>query len=299
MSNVDNISNQTIFGLNHIDMLRLDLLDDDISGNKSFKLKYNLEAAKSKNFKTLLTFGGAFSNHILATAKAAKLSGFDSIGVIRGQEADLHNPTLQRALGFGMKLIPVTREEYSEKSNIDYVKFLSNKFNAFVIPEGGSNYLGVNGAAEIWQSINSNYDQVFVAAGTGSTAAGLILGNKGGAKIQVIQALKGDFMTNEIMTQINWVINDRILSQKLLSEHTIHTNFHCGGYGKWNEELIAFIQQFYKQFKIKLDPIYTGKVALACSKLIITKESQRVLIIHTGGVQGVKGFTQKTGVELY
>ena len=271
---------------------REDLIHPFVSGNKFRKLKYNLEEAKLQKNQTLLTFGGAFSNHIVATAVAGNLNGFKTIGVIRGDELgkDLektldNNSTLREAHKNGMTFEFVSRESYRNKSEESFINQLKGKFEDFyLIPEGGTNELAIKGCEEILTEEDANFDYICSAVGTGGTISGIINSTKKHQKVIGFPALKGDFLEAEIRQFVkkeNW---------------SLQTNYHFGGYAKYEEELIRFINKFKKDTNILLDPIYTGKMIFGILDLIKKdkfKKGSKVLAIHTGGIQGIEGFNQK------
>ena len=267
---------------------REDLIHPFISGNKFRKLKYNLVQAKAENHHTLLTFGGAFSNHIAATAFAGKEYGFKTIGIIRGDELEskiLINPTLKFAQECGMQFKFVTREEYRHKTEADFIENLKHEFGDFYyVPEGGTNEFAVQGCEEILTQDDSQYDFVCSAVGTGGTISGIINSSFPHQKVLGFPALKGDFLNNEIRKFVhkeNW---------------ELITDYHFGGYGKVNPELIAFVNQFYAENQVPLDPIYTGKMVFGVIDLISTNyfpENSKILLIHTGGLQGISGMNLK------
>lgn len=267
---------------------REDLIHPFISGNKFRKLKYNLIQAKAENHDTLLTFGGAFSNHIAATAFAGKEFGFKTIGIIRGDELEsktLVNPTLKFARECGMQFKFVTREKYRLITEIDFIKNLKQEFGTFYyVPEGGTNEFAVQGCQEILTEEDADYDFVCCAVGTGGTISGLINSLLPHQKVLGFPALKGDFLKDEIRKFVrneNW---------------ELITDYHFGGYAKVNLELIAFVNQFYKENQIPLDPIYTGKMVFGVMDLINKNyfpEQSKVLLIHTGGIQGIAGMNIK------
>lgn len=267
---------------------REDLIHPFISGNKFRKLKYNLIQAKAENQETLLTFGGAFSNHIAATAFAGKEHGFKTIGIIRGDELEskiLINPTLKFAHECGMQFKFVTRENYRQKTEATFIENLKHEFgNFYYVPEGGTNEFAVQGCEEILTKEDTEYDFVCCAVGTGGTISGLINSSLSNQKILGFPALKADFLNNEIRKfahKNNW---------------ELITDYHFGGYGKVSSELITFINQFYFQNKIPLDPIYTGKMVFGIMDLIIKDyfpEYSKILLIHTGGIQGISGMNIK------
>ena len=267
---------------------REDLIHPFVSGNKFRKLKYNLLQAKAENYDTLLTFGGAFSNHIAAVAYAGKEQGFKTIGIIRGDELSdkiSENPTLKFAANCGMQFEFVSREEYRLKSENHFVEKLRMKFGDFyLIPEGGTNELAIKGCEEILTENDAEFDFVCCAIGTGGTISGIINSVLPHQKILGFPSLKGDFLKDEIRNFVqnhNW---------------ELITDYHFGGYGKVNEELIAFINQFYAETKIPLDPIYTGKMVFGVIDLIRENyfpANSKILLIHTGGIQGIQGMNIK------
>ena len=268
---------------------REDKLHEHISGNKYRKLKYNLITAKEKGHTKLLTFGGAYSNHIAATAAAGNEYGFETIGIIRGDElADKidENPTLRFAKKCGMQFKFVTREYYRIKTSEEFINSLYNEFgNIYILPEGGTNNLAVKGCEEILTEEDAEFDYVCTAVGTGGTIAGLINSAKKHQKVLGFPALKGEFLTKEIkkicIPSDNWKL--------------IH-DYHYRGYGKINNQLIAFINQFKQETNIPLDPVYTGKMLYGIVDMILKgdfKKGSKILAIHTGGLQGIEGMNMK------
>ncbi|MFA9192670.1 pyridoxal-phosphate dependent enzyme [Flavobacterium sp. FZUC8N2.13] len=267
---------------------REDLIHPIVSGNKFRKLKYNLLQAKTENKKTLLTFGGAFSNHIAAVAFAAKENGFQSIGIIRGDELIdkiTQNPTLQFAQECGMQFEFVSREKYRLKNEFSFLEDLKLKFgDFFLIPEGGTNTLAIQGCEEILTNEDSKFDYICCAVGTGGTISGIINSALPYQKVLGFPALKGDFLQDEI----------RIFVQNKNWE--LITDYHFGGYGKINEDLVRFINRFYSDNQIPLDPIYTGKMVFGVMDLIQKNyfpAQSNILLIHTGGLQGIQGMNVK------
>lgn len=267
---------------------REDLIHPFVSGNKFRKLKYNLEQAHKEKHCSLLTFGGAFSNHIAATAFAGKENGFETIGVIRGEELASkiqENPTLKFAKECGMKFEFVSREKYKTKESIEFITELAQKFGSFyLIPEGGTNDLAVKGCEEILTDRDFDYDFICCSIGTGGTIAGLINSSFSHQKVIGFPSLKGDFLKEDIckfVTNTNWDINSK---------------YHFGGYAKVSDELIFFMNNFYSRYKILLDPIYTGKLVFGVIDLISKNYfplHSKILIIHTGGMQGITGMNLK------
>jgi 1-aminocyclopropane-1-carboxylate deaminase len=268
----------------HADVLRLDKVDDVISGNKWFKLKYYLEEAIVNNHKTIITFGGAYSNHIIATACAAKISGLKSVGIIRGGEPASLSHTLLEAKKYGMQLEFISREEYKRKNEPGFLKQLSNTFrNSFIIPEGGEGILGVKGSAEILDgTVANNYSHILCATGTGTMFAGIVNAAAGNQKIMGISVLKG---MNNLLKEISLFINypNRPVSFEINHE------YHFGGYAKKNNELIQFMNYFFESTGIPSDFVYTAKLFYAVMDLLSKNyfpSRSRLLIIHSGGLQG-------------
>lgn len=267
---------------------REDLIHPFVSGNKFRKLKYNLLQAKAENKTTLLTFGGAFSNHIAAVAYAGKEQGFKTIGIIRGDELldkIEENPTLKFAQENGMQFEFVSREEYRLKSEESFIERLKGKFGDFyLVPEGGTNELAVKGCEEILTEEDSIFNYVCCAVGTGGTISGLINSSLQNQQILGFPALKGDFLNDEI----------RIFAKK--DNWNLISDYHFGGYGKINLELIEFINAFFEETKVPLDPIYTGKMVFGVIDLISKNyfpAHSKILLIHTGGLQGIEGMNIK------
>lgn len=267
---------------------REDLIHPLVSGNKFRKLKYNLLEAKNQKKTTLLTFGGAFSNHIAATAFAGKQNGFKTIGIIRGDELASkinENPTLKFAQENGMVFEFVSRETYRLKESDDFIENLKNKFgDIYVIPEGGTNDLAVKGCEEILEEEDSYFDFICSSIGTGGTISGVINSALPHQKVLGFPSLKGDFLQKDI----------RKFAQK--ENWTLIADYHFGGYGKVSKELIAFINSFYQENDIPLDPIYTGKMVFGVIDLISQgyfPENSKILMIHTGGLQGIEGMNLK------
>jgi 1-aminocyclopropane-1-carboxylate deaminase len=264
------------------------LIHPFISGNKYRKLKYNLQKAKALHKDLLLTFGGAYSNHIAATAYAGKLYGFKTIGVIRGEELVNKvdsNPTLKFAEDCGMQFKFIDRETYRKKSDNDFVENLKTEFGDFyLIPEGGTNQLAVKGCEEILNEDDSDFNFICCCVGTGGTISGLINSAKPHQKILGFPALKGDFIREDI--------------RKFAKKHNwdLITDYHFGGYGKIKPELITFINDFKNKYHIPLDPIYTGKMMFGIFDLMEKQffpEDAKILAIHTGGLQGIEGMNVK------
>ena len=262
-------------------MKREDLLHEEVSGNKFRKLKYNVKEALVSGYTKLLTFGGAFSNHIAATAAVGKIFGIETIGIIRGEElvnGYKNNPTLLKAERDGMKLKFISRTDYRNKTSDLFLATLQNEIGEFyLVPEGGTNELALKGTEEILKPFDETFDYVCCAVGTGGTIAGIINSAKSHQEIIGFPALKGDFLYDEIKkytTKDNWCLQ---------------LDYHFGGYAKYNDELLRFIVDFEQTTNIKLDPIYTGKLVYGIFDLIRKgqfKANSKILAIHTGGLQG-------------
>lgn len=263
---------------------REDNIHQFISGNKYRKLKYNLIEAEKLGFKSLLTFGGAHSNHIAAVASVGKNFRFKTIGIIRGDELVDNiesNPTLRFAKQCGMQFKFVSREAYRNKNSESFLHDLKDEFGVFyLIPEGGTNALAVKGCEEILTEEDKLFDYVCCAVGTGGTISGLINCSKPSQKVLGFPALKGDFLQEDISkfaTKTNW---------------ELITDYHFGGYAKINTELISFINRFKNDYGIPLDPIYTCKMLFGIFDLIekgFFSKGSKILAIHTGGLQGING----------
>lgn len=265
---------------------RDDLIDPFISGNKWRKLKYILADAIAKNKNHLITFGGAYSNHLVATAAAASRNGLQATAFVRGEE--VMNEMLTLCKLFGMKLIFVTREHYRQKELL-FEQHFGHTQNTYFINEGGASEEAVRGCAEIIDELTETYDYIFCAAGTGTTVAGLLSGinnKKLATEIHVIPVLKGGvFIATEIKRYENEVKNLRI-----------HTDYHFGGYAKTTPELIKFIKEFTATTGLLVDPVYTGKMFYAIYDLVRNnklKKDAKILAIHTGGLLGMFGMKDK------
>ena len=260
------------------------LIHPTVSGNKYRKLKYNLQKAQSENYKGILTFGGAFSNHIAATAAAGEALNIPTVGIIRGEELASKtelNSTLKYARSCGMHLEFVSRSVYKQKTDPAYLKTLLESFEGFyIIPEGGTNALAIKGCEEILTEEDHTFDTICCAVGTGGTIAGLINSSLPTQKIIGFPALKGGFLNEDICkfaTQSNWEMWEA---------------YHFGGYAKVDSKLITFMNHFKTTYKIPLDPVYTAKMMYGIFDAIHTGEipkDAKVLAIHTGGLQGIEG----------
>jgi len=275
---------------------REDLIHPEIGGNKWRKLKYNLQLAKDHGKDLLLTFGGAYSNHIYSVSSAAKYYGMESIGLIRGEKTFPLNPTLTFVQNKGMELVFIDRTTYRKKEEPEFIEALQDKYgaNVYIIPEGGTNQLALEGCAEIMEELQTQLDfppdYVIVPCGTGGTLAGLIKGGKDRYRFLGISVLRGNFLEEEI----RGLLEEAGISD--LGSWSVNSDFHFGGYAKFTPELIDFIHYFYRQYSLPSDPVYTGKMFFGVMEMIKADSFLRgsnLLIIHTGGLQGIAGFNER------
>jgi 1-aminocyclopropane-1-carboxylate deaminase len=274
---------------------RDDLLNPDLPGNKARKLKYNLLQAKAEGHTRLLTFGGAYSNHLAAVAAAGRLYGFATTGLVRGEEHLPLNPTLARCVADGMQLHYLDRATYRRRAEPAFLAELQQQYGpAYLLPEGGTNPLALRGVAELIGEVrrHTEFDAVAVAAGTGGTLAGLALGVvQAGypARVVGVAALKrADFLRDEV---------DKLLAAAGAPDasYELHTGYHFGGYAKLPAELRAFIRQFEADYGVLLDPIYTSKLLFGVLDLIALGHfapGSTVVAVHTGGQQAWAGFPE-------
>ncbi|MEO6304419.1 MAG: pyridoxal-phosphate dependent enzyme [Bacteroidia bacterium] len=288
-----------------VEILRLDLIHPEVSGNKWFKLKQNIKKAEQDEQKIIITFGGAYSNHIAATAALCKLKRLNSIGVIRGEQTEILNLTLQTAKEKGMQLYFVDRETYSTKDTVEFKKHLNNKFGPhYLIPEGGNNKEGILGCMKILKP-EWEHNYIFSACGTATTYSGILASARPNQTIVGISVLKGENNSpKEASTQLRTIfpeqkliINGNEELEKLQIENNCITNNYCfNGYAKRDKDLVDFKTKFEKEFAIPLDHIYTTKLVYAVFDLIKKnkiKPNSKILIIHSGGLQGNKGFEDR------
>lgn len=282
---------QFVKSIGHSDLfvLREDRIHPEISGNKYRKLKYNLEAFSQGNYESILSFGGAYSNHIAALAAAGREFKIPTIGIIRGEELKdkiQGNPTLSYAKQNGMRLEFVSRTTYREKNQPKFLEELRMKFgNVYILPEGGTNEMAIKGCEEILGKHTAEFDYICCAVGTGGTIRGILNSALPHQKVLGFPALKdSEFLKNEInqvgkRSNFDWI-----------------NNFHFGGYGKYSTELIDFINEFKNQYNVPLEPIYTGKMFYGIVQLMKEKffpVDSKILAVHTGGLQGIEGINQR------
>jgi 1-aminocyclopropane-1-carboxylate deaminase/D-cysteine desulfhydrase-like pyridoxal-dependent ACC family enzyme len=275
--------------------VRLLLWHDD---NKARKLKYNLLAARQQGHHTLLTFGGAYSNHIAAVAAAGRQHGLRTIGLIRGEETQPLNPTLAQAAADGMQLHYLDRASYRRRAEPDFQAELQSQYGpAYQLPEGGTNTLALPGCAELVADIRReipDFDVLAVPVGTGGTLAGLLCGLGGQQQALGVAALKnGGFLRGEVDALTQQAVG------RTFANSTIETGYHFGGYARYSTELLAFIREFQQQHGLLLDPVYTSKMLFGVLDLARQGRfaaGSTVVAVHTGGLQGWKGWRERFGV---
>ncbi|MBI3883177.1 MAG: pyridoxal-phosphate dependent enzyme [Sphingobacteriales bacterium] len=266
-----------------LSVLRLDKIHPIISGNKLYKLSYFLQLAENTPYKAVITFGGAYSNHLVATAYACKLSGLKSIGIVRGEEAKQLSHTLQYCRQYGMKLKFISRQEYDKKEQAGFQQSLFNELgDALIIPEGGYHPTGAKGAALIMDNIDEDVTYICSALGTATTVAGLLLGTKVHQQIVAVPVLKG---LQDIDTRIAFLTNN----QPVLGTMTVLQDHHFGGYAKYTAELTAFMNTIYTQYQLATDFVYTAKMLFAiyaAAEKDMFPPGSKIVCLHTGGLQG-------------
>ena len=267
---------------------REELIHPLFGGNKWRKLKYNIEFFNNNDYSHIISFGGAFSNHIAALSAIAYKYNIPSVGLIRGEINDLNNPTLTKAKANGMELYAISRSEYRLKENSkDVQEILSQYPNSLLIPEGGSNELARKGVNEIGYEIGDRYDYVIVAAGTGMTAMGILESLSPETKLIIVAVLKDNSLVDKMKSV-----------GKNASTYHLTFDFHEGGYAKVTERLSREYHSFFNHYNIALDPIYNAKVLLALRTLCYQNYFQRgskILFLNTGGLQGSEAYIYRFG----
>jgi 1-aminocyclopropane-1-carboxylate deaminase len=282
---------------------RDDLIHPLVSGNKWRKLIYSLKHAENARFDGVLTFGGAYSNHLLATAAACNELNLSSIGIVRGEElTEASNSLLERCAELGMILVFVTREEYQMRDDKVYWEELSIEYpNHYIIPEGGANYYGIIGCQEIVDDQVAAFDHVFVAQGTTTTSVGLALALPLTTTLHVVPVLKGFDSIGSMRQLLQRSAFDQELIEDVLSRVVVHEEAHFGGYGKYTDELLTFMESFFRETGVPVDPIYTGKVVYAIREWMMKESMQdeKVIFIHTGGIEGGKSIAYQEGRTFF
>lgn len=266
-----------------VSMLRLDTVHPFISGNKWYKLKYNISAALDAQKNSLLSFGGAYSNHLIATAAAAHSAGMGAIGFVRGlQDEQNLNPVLTQCKEYGMALYFISREAYATKEDADFLNRLQLQFpEAWIIPEGGANPAGRKGAGEISTFVSSDFTHVILSTGSGTTFTGLRNALPAAQSLLGFAPMKGGIYLQHQIIQFldpgkntNWSLTDR---------------FHFGGFGKMNDSLQDFMSSFRQQYNFSLDRVYTAKMMAGLQQLLRENAfpaRANILCLHTGGLTG-------------
>lgn len=277
------------------DIKRDDLIDPVVSGNKWRKLEYNFLKMQEFGKTGILTFGGAFSNHLVATAKAAHDKGLKSIGIVRGEELNANsNATLAACNRYGMHFLFVSRADYRLKDEPFFRNELAHNYpDYFIVPEGGKGFLGAMGCQIILTETENNYDHVYLAGGTGTTGAGVLLSAHEKTVVHVVSALKGGFLSKDIQSLLYKSLFNEEMVDELMAKLVVEDDDCFGGYAKVSDELLDFINDVYLKVGIKLDPIYTGKAfyrMLADYQSGRVKKEEKVLFIHTGGLQGASSW---------
>ena len=289
--------NQQIFSERYLNneievfIKRLDLIDPFISGNKLFKLKHNVDRALLKKKNMLITFGGAFSNHILATAAYAKKKNIDCLAIVRGEEYSELNPLLTLAKEYGMNFCFVSRKEYAKRNDNNYISELIRKYKkAFIVPEGGNNKLGVLGAEEILETQDKSFDYIICPIGTGATLSGIVNSSNRSQKVIGINCINDTKDINKNISQKTNKNNWEIINE-----------FNFGGFAKFDNLLTEYLKKFKLNYKITLDLNYTTKMFFGFEKLIERRyfhRKSKVLLIHTGGTYGNLGFNYLYDLDL-
>ncbi len=277
---------------------RDDLLHTIISGNKWRKLKYNIKQAKKLNKKSILSFGGSYSNHIHALAFACYQQGIKSKAIIRGEREYANNFTLSWAKHWGMELIFVNRETYRKRQQAHYLASLQHEYaHSFIVPEGGSNSLALLGVGEICDELQqqgAHYDHLLLPVGSGGTLAGLVSADKNQHNLLGIAVLKqGNKTANYLTNEVNKLLTQ---SARQFTNWQIFNHYHCGGYAKFSSLDLARIQAFMVSTNIPLEPVYSGKMILALLDLIEQNYFQahdKIMLLHTGGLQGLAGLAER------
>jgi len=289
--------NQQIFSERYLNneievfIKRLDLIDPFISGNKLFKLKHNVDRALLEEKNMLITFGGAFSNHILATAAYAKKKNIDCLAIVRGEEYSELNPLLTLAKEYGMNFCFVSRKEYAKRNDNNYISELIRKYKkAFIVPEGGNNKLGVLGAEEILETQDKSFDYIICPIGTGATLSGIVNSSNRSQKVIGINCINDTKDINKNISQKTNKNNWEIINE-----------FNFGGFAKFDNLLTEYLKKFKLNYKITLDLNYTTKMFFGFEKLIERRyfhRKSKVLLIHTGGTYGNLGFNYLYDLDL-
>jgi 1-aminocyclopropane-1-carboxylate deaminase len=278
-----------------LDVALLDSIHPEYGGNKWFKLKYNIAEAKRRKAEAIVTFGGAYSNHIYATAAVCKDYGIPCIGLIRGEEADVKNSTLSKAIAWGMQLEFLSRLDYAEKDTELFEYELHEKYgDIYIIPEGGANFFGINGCMEILRGIQNDYDLVAISCGTGTTLTGVLLSAITAQKILGYVPMKGGmYLRDTIFYNLSNFLGDKIVAEEFIQRLELFDEFHFGGFAKINDDLKSEKYKLEQLFGFELDYVYTAKMFYGLFQQIKQDKFQKgtkILALHTGGLQGNRGY---------
>lgn len=272
-------------------LLRLDQIGEGVSGNKWYKLQHNLLAAQQQGAERVLSFGGAWSNHIHALACAGYRFGLNTTGIIRGEPENISNPMLRDALRWGMQLQFVSRADYRRRHDADYLQQLQQQWpDALIVPEGGSNPLALKGLAGLVEQIQAQHlqpDYLVTACGTGGTLAGLVAAAPPHWRILGVAALKG---AGFLYSDVHQLLDSAGVRPQ--AYWAIDLQGHCRGYARTTPELLAFMAEFEQQHQLSLEHVYTGKMLFRLEQLIeqgVFSPGSRILALHTGGLQGRRG----------
>ena len=286
-----------------VDVLRIDAIDPLISGNKWFKLKYNIAKAKELNAGGIVTFGGQHSNHLVAAAEACRREKINMIAIVRAEDSQTENETLKFIESTGAHINFVSRAIYKQKHLPENLKVWSEEYaNYFFIPEGGANEYGRKGSEEIARYLQ-NYDYVFCACGTGTMYAGLIKGLKPTTIVGGINVLKGK---NELVHDVNTILPDDLQikgNEVLLDETIVHSfitdAFAFKGYACYEPELVRTVHRVKSKLHLQLDHIYTSKLFYAVEKMLVEDrlpQTAKIALVHSGGLQGNAAFERRYGL---
>ncbi len=287
-----------------IDCLRLDKIHPFVSGNKWYKLKYSILHGYQAGKNQFLSFGGAHSNHLHALAYAGKHLNISTIGIVRGEPVESLSATLQDCQSWGMTLHWLSREAYRKMTAIgetqqsNYAALMSQYPDAWIIPEGGAGEDGVLGVEMLFNALHHqgliDYDYIVCPVGSGTTLAGIVRARVGRAQCLGFSALKGAY-------DLEQRIEKQLKDARHLNEWTLSHDYHFGGFAKMNERLKAFISDIYAQHGLLLDPVYTGKMLYGVAEFIHQGRipaGSKVLLLHTGGLQGWRGFGESIPFNL-
>ena len=285
----------------NLSVLRLDQLDELGSGNKAFKLKYNLREAGAQGLGTLASFGGAFSNHIHALALLGRKQGFATLGMIRGERSDPLNETLRDAVDAGMQLHYLSRSDYHRRYDPLFLAELQARYSdCYWIPEGGSNLQGVRGCMDIGDHIDSASELIVLPCATAATVAGVAAACPD-RRVLGISVLKNARDLEERVAKYHWELLQAGHIDSLPDNWTIEHGYHCGGYAKLHPQLADFVVEFSKTTGIPVEPIYSGKMFYAIYQLLsggAIDKATRITAIHTGGMQGLRGIQSRLNSRL-